>query len=163
DFPDIPIPTFDEFYASDGSGYEAYFFTGEKPLSGRGFIIRDGENPVGFISYCNFHLTQGISELDIWLSCEANCGKGYGTDALVSLGDYLHEKMDINTLIIAPSGKNTRAIRAYEKVGFQRTDLPMSAFLRSEYISLYGEGDYGADGTVILVKKFESQVSASCC
>jgi diamine N-acetyltransferase len=158
DYPDSPIPTYDEFFASDDGGYDVYFFTGEKPLSGRGFIIRNSEDaPVGFISYCNFHLAQGISELDIWLSCEANCGKGYGVDALVTLSDYLHETIGIHTLIIAPSAKNTRAIRAYEKAGFQRTERPMSAFLRPEYVPLYGEGDYGTDGTAIMVKHFTTQ------
>lgn len=153
DYPDIPIPTYEEFYASDDGGYTAYYFTGAKPNDGRGFLIVQDGQAVGFISYSAFHLKPGIAELDIWMDAEANCGRGLGVDALVALGKYLHSEMGFQQLIIAPSGKNTRAVRAYEKAGFVRTDRPMRDFLLEEYIPLFGDGDYGADETMILVKR----------
>ena len=155
DYPDIAIPTYEEFCASDRSGYEEYYFTGARPDDGRGFLIVDEEEPVGFVSYCAFHLKPGIAELDIWIKSEANCGKGFGVDALVSLGNYLNAAMGVHELIIAPSLKNARAVRAYEKAGFKKTGKPMSEFLTDEYVPLYGGGDYGPDETVILVKRFD--------
>lgn len=154
-YPNNPIPTYEEFCTSDDGGYTEYYFTGAKPKDGRGFLIVNGDETVGFISYCTFHLKPAIAELDIWMNAEANCGNGFGVDALISLSDYLNKEMDIRELIIAPSIKNTRAVRAYEKAGFKKTDKAMSEFLLDEYVTLFGDGDYGADETVILVKQFD--------
>ncbi|MDL2253469.1 GNAT family N-acetyltransferase [Ruminococcaceae bacterium OttesenSCG-928-I18] len=155
DHPNIPIPTCEDFYASDDGGYTEYYFTGAKPNDGRGFLIENEGTAIGFISYSAFHLKPAMAELDIWMSTEANCGNGFGVDALISLGDYLHKEMDFRQLIIAPSAKNTRAVRAYEKAGFEKTEKAMHEFLLDRYVPLFGDGDYGADETVILVKKFD--------
>ena len=156
DYPENPIPTYEEFCTDDNGGYTEYYFTGEKPGDGRGFIIEFGGKAVGFISYCAFHLKPFISELDLWMNSEANCGRGFGTDALIVLGDYLHDAMGIRELIIAPSRKNTRAVRSYQKAGFVPTDKHMSEFLREKYVSLFGGGDYGEAGTLIMVRRFEA-------
>ncbi len=151
DYPDKPVPTYEEFCETY---YEEYYFTGEKPLDGRGFLIVAGGETVGFVSYCAFHLKPSIAELDIWINSEAHCGKGYGTDALISLGDYIHKELGFRELIIAPSAKNLRAVKSYEKSGFEKTDKKMSEFLLEEYVSDYGEGDYGTDETCILIKTY---------
>ena len=155
DYPNSPIPTYEEFCTSDDFGYTEYYFTGTKPNDGRGFLIVNGEEAVGFISYCAFHLKPDTAELDIWMKDEANCGKGFGTDALISLGDYLHSNMYIRELIIAPSIKNTRAVNSYTKAGFRITNKVMSEFLLDEYVPVYGEGDYGMSETLLLVKTFD--------
>lgn len=152
DFPDIPIATYEQFC---DTYYVEYYFTGAKPQDGRGFLIISGEEPVGFISYSCFHLKPDTAEFDIWMNSEANCGKGFGVDALVALGGCLHQTMGICELIIASSTKNIRAVRAYEKAGFVKSRQPMRDFLLDEYIPLYGEGDYGTDGTALLVKRLE--------
>ena len=154
DYPEHPIPTYEEFYSSDNSGYNEYFFTGAKPQDGRGFLIVNEVEAVGFVSYCAFHLKPSIAELDIWLKSEACCGKGYGVDALQSLGEYLHNALGIRELIIAPSIRNRRAVRAYEKAGFARTNRAMREFLTEEFAEVFGCGDYGEEGTAILVKDF---------
>lgn len=151
DYPNTPILSFAEFC---DKGYDEYYFTGARPEDGRGFLIAEGGEPVGFISYSSFHLKPSVSELDLWMNSEAHCGKGFGTDAVIALGDFLNRTMGIAQLIMAPSRRNKRAIRAYEKAGFQKTDKPMTDFLLDEYASLYGEGDYGTDETYIMVKRF---------
>lgn len=110
---------------------------------------------IGFISYSSFHLKDSFAELDIWLKDEASCGHGYGTEAIILLSGYLKEKLEITELLIAPAEKNKRAIRAYKKAGFQRTDKAMTTFLSDSYKSLYGNGDYGISDTAILVKTLE--------
>lgn len=152
DYPEITIPTYEEFCEDY---YEEYYFTASKPDAGSAFIIESDGAPVGFISYSAFHLKPSTAELDIWMHREADCGKGFGVDALVALGDYLHGSLGIRELIIAPSSKNTRAVNAYEKAGFRKSDKPMVEFLQEEYISLYGGGDYGPDETAILTKRFD--------
>ena len=150
DYPDMLIPTFQEFC----DDYEDYYFTGVAPRDGQGFIISHDKTPVGFISYASSHLKPHISELDIWMNCEANCGRGFGTDAIVALGDYLNQTMGVCELIMAPAAKNVRAIQCYQKAGFEVSSKPMCDYLLEEYISQYGGGDYGEDETVVLVKRF---------
>jgi len=150
DYPDVIIPTFEEFY----DDYVDYFFNGSSHSKGRGFIIVSNEEPIGFISYSSYHLKPHKAELDIWMKNEANCGKGFGTDAIISLGDYLNEALDVHELIIRPSKKNVSAIKSYEKSGFKESDMPACDYLLDEYLSLYGDGDYGANETALLTKRF---------
>lgn len=155
DFPQNPIPSFEEFREE----YADFNFTGDKPLEGRGFIIKLGGRRIGFISYTGFHLKPGIAELDLWLPKLADCGHGYGTDALTALTTYLHDTLGYTTLIIAPAAKNQRAVRSYEKVGFTKTTEPMAHFLLPQYVAKYRGGDYGENETVILVKDTSDRTS----
>jgi len=150
DYPDVIIPTLKEFCED----YTDYFFTGAMPDSGRGYIIAHNKESVGFVSYSSYHLKPYKAELDIWLNSEANCGKGFGTDALVALGDYLNKTLEINELIIRPSVKNINAIKSYKKSGFEESNMPACDYLLEEYLSLYGDGDYGENQTALLVKRF---------
>jgi RimJ/RimL family protein N-acetyltransferase len=150
DFPDVIIPTYEEFC----DDYADYFFTGAEPHNGRGFMIVQNGETAGFISYCSYHLKPHISELDIWLNSEANCGKGYGTDAILTLGDYINQTLGIQKLIMAPAKKNTRAIASYKKAGFEESSEPMSAYLLEKYVPVYGGGDYGEEHTAVLTKTF---------
>ena len=77
-----------------------------------------GSESIGFIGYSCFHLRPGIVELGNWIRSEEHCGKGFGVDIIIALEYYLHEMLEINALIMAPSVKNIRAIWAYEKAGF---------------------------------------------
>ena len=148
-YPNVTIPSFEEFYEE----YAPYFFTGTSPADGRGFmIVHDGE-PVGFISYCSFHLKPKKSELDLWMNLEVNCGKGFGTDAIISLSDYLISAMGISEIIMRPSRKNTRAIRSYKKAGLEESDMQPGEYLLDEYLSVYGDGDYGEGETALLIKR----------
>ena len=149
DYPESPFPSFDEFY----DDYADYFFIGAAPADGRGFIILHGGEAVGFISYCSFHLKQHKSELDIWMNLEANCGKGFGTDAIISLAAYLGETMQVREVIMRPSLKNLRAIRSYKKAGLEESNQVPGDYLLDKYLSVYGDGDYGAGETALLTKR----------
>ena len=151
DYSENPISTWEEFF---DEGYEDYFFTGAESYKGRGFIIMREEQAVGFISYCSFHLKPKKAELDIWLNSERHCGKGYGTDAIVALGEYLNAELGVDEIIMRPSVRNLRAIRAYAKAGLSRTDRTAADFLLLEYMPLYGDGEYGAGGDALLCKRF---------
>ncbi|MAG44432.1 hypothetical protein CL633_00910 [bacterium] len=45
--------------------------------------------------------------------------KGYGTEALRILMQYLFEEFNLNRISISARANNPRAIRAYQKVGFK--------------------------------------------
>jgi len=123
--------------------------------NGRGFLICHNGEPVGFISYTCFHLKEGLAELDIWMNCEANCGKGFGTDAIITLSEHLNKALGIHGLIMRPSIKNARANKSYEKAGLRQSELSPSEYLLPDYVSVYGDGDYGAEESALLVKSFK--------
>ncbi len=122
DYPENPVSTWDEFFDAN-HGYADYYFTGAQPEKGQGFIISHKDEPVGFISYSAFHLQPHKAEMDIWLKSEAVCSKGFGTDAIIALGDYLNQVMGIKELIMRPAVKNLRANRSYEKAGLQPSNM----------------------------------------
>jgi len=140
-FPDHPAPTWGEFCAD----YKPHFFDGSSPELGRCFIIMVDCIPVGQVNYDVIDQHHQRTELDIWMSCEANCGKGYGPDALQTLCEYLFQTYGIVEFVMRPSARNHRAIRAYEKAGFQRVDCTPE-----QQEAEYGSCDYG--DSIVLIK-----------
>jgi len=121
DFSDHPVSTWEEFCQD----WNPHYFDGSKPDKGRCFVIMASEVPVGVICYndiCNVKDQHRITEIDIWMSCRANCGKGYGPGALETLCGYLSGELGITECFLQPSARNQRAIHAYEKAGFQRVN-----------------------------------------
>ena len=95
-FPDIPVPTWDEFCAD----YKPYYFDGSSPEKGRCYIIMADDHSVGQVNYNDIDSEHNRTELDIWMSCEANCGKRYGSDALQVLCTYLYDAYGVSEFII---------------------------------------------------------------
>jgi len=62
------------------------------------------------------------------------------------------------TFIIRPGKHNRRAARAYEKSGF-RVDVSFDPndYYTAEDVALWGNGDYGVDGTLNMVKRYNEQ------
>jgi len=114
--PNYRLPSWKEFC----DDYKDFFFDGSQPMIGRCYFIITHNIPVGHISYHRSHPHYQHVELDIWMNSEENCGKGYGSDALITLCNHLFDNFDIKEFIIRPSSQNNRAIHAYEKAGFQQ-------------------------------------------
>ena len=90
---------------------------------GSHFVIElDGET-VGFIqSYEEDDPMYRHASLDISLGSPW-LGKGLGRDALRTLAHYLIDERGHHRLTIDPAAHNTRAIKAYESVGFKPVGL----------------------------------------
>ncbi|MFH1030273.1 MAG: GNAT family protein [bacterium] len=142
DFPDNPIPTYEQFCLD----YKAYFFNGTEPKLGRCFMIIVDNNPVGQINYDKIDENNKRTELDIWMNCRANCGRGYGADALKTLCDYLFKKYGILEFVVRPSARNHQAVRFYEKMGFHRIKIT-----DEQQKIEFGRGDYS--DSIVLIKK----------
>ena len=139
-FPDKPIPSWEDFCAD----YTNHYFDGSAPELGRCFIILANKEPVGQINYNTIKDYKGLkrAELDIWLCSESVRGKGYGTDAILTLCQYLKQHFGVQEFMMQPSARNTRAIQAYEKVGFVRTSLSLEETLEQWGISDYYDSVY---------------------
>jgi len=90
---------------------------------GSHFVIElDGET-IGFIqSYEEDDPMYRHASLDISLGSPW-LGKGLGPDALRTLAHYLIDELGHHRLTIDPAAHNTRAIKAYESVGFKPVGL----------------------------------------
>jgi len=151
-YPESPIPDWEQFLED----FEDFYYQQEDQGLGSVLIISKDDDEIGCLCYACFHLTPKAAELDIWLNKLEHCGKGYGTSALRKLVEYLKLEKGIEKFIIRPSEKNTRAIRAYEKIGFKRVDDKMGtikAYLLPEFLHIYGDGDYGFQDTAVLIRE----------
>ena len=144
-FPDVPIPSFEQFCAD----YTDSFFSNAGEGEGRSFVIRAHGNNVGHISYSNVARKHALAELDIWMASLAYCGHGYGPDALAALAEHLREVYGFCRFLVRPSRRNRRAIAAYQRAGFSAVD-PVSALPQSHS----DKGDY--DDTICLLRVYDA-------
>jgi aminoglycoside 6'-N-acetyltransferase len=83
------------------------------------FVVEHRGNPVGFIQFVEEpeadyrHASIDVALHDRWH------GKGLGTDAVRTLARHLVRDRGHHRVTIDPAASNARAIRCYEKVGFQ--------------------------------------------
>jgi RimJ/RimL family protein N-acetyltransferase len=136
-----PWETFDEWC----DDWQEHYFTDEFPRRGCMFVVLNGDFPVGVIAYNEVDVMNRV-ELDIWMNSEANCGKGYGPDAIVTLCAYLRAEFGVRTFMMQPSARNPRAIRAYEKAGFVRTPATPEQ-IRAEW------GGVDSEDSVLMIRK----------
>jgi RimJ/RimL family protein N-acetyltransferase len=134
-FPDSPPATWEEFCED----HTPHFFEGEITERGRCFIMQVNGEDVGQIYFNDIETKNGIKrvELDMWMRAESYCGKGYGSDALEALCDFLAKRFGVEQFMVQPSARNPRARRAYEKVGFVSLDVPLGVTVKE-----WGPNDY---------------------
>jgi aminoglycoside 6'-N-acetyltransferase len=101
----------------DGARLHADYFEGES--RDRGFVILDGDEIVGLVSYWEENEPDyRHAGMDIFLAPDRH-GQNLGADALRTLARHLIDERGHHRLTIDPAVENTRAIRAYEKLGFR--------------------------------------------
>lgn len=101
-FPDEFVPTWEEFCED----HTPHFFEGEITEMGRCFIMQVNNEDVGQIYFNDIEERNGIKrvELDMWMRAERFCGKGYGSDALKALCDFLAKRLGVDQFMVQPSG-----------------------------------------------------------
>lgn len=149
DYPEHLIPSWDQFQEEFSDEY----YGEERVAFGVVYVLKDKGEEVGCLCSCSFHVREQCAELDIWLRARSFCGQGLGPRALRLLVARLRER-GIRRFLIRPAERNLRAIRAYEKAGFQRAHNKaetVRSFLKHEHQETYGAGDYGFKETAVLV------------
>jgi aminoglycoside 6'-N-acetyltransferase len=87
------------------------------------FAILDGDEVAGMIQYYEEEdVDYRHAGMDLFLGTPFQ-DRGLGTDAVRTLARHLIEERGHHRLVIDPDAENTRAIRAYEKVGFRRVGV----------------------------------------
>lgn len=109
------IPTWEELF----NDYKKYYFDGSQPEKGRCFAILLNDKIIGQVNYNDINRKNNSVELDIWIAKSSNTSRGCGSEALKTLMKYLYKELKIENFIICPSIENLRAIKAYQKAGFE--------------------------------------------
>lgn len=92
-------------------------------------LIAELDNrPIGFIQIIDpkeeeTHYWGDVEEnmraLDIWIGLATDLGKGYGTRMMKLALDKCFLPSEVNTVLIDPLKSNYRALKFYERLGFQ--------------------------------------------
>lgn len=125
--PGIPLPmTLEEetqWYDSRGKNKDKSIIFAILALPDKNLIGNVGLHDLDFK---NRRAAFGISIGD-----KAYWGKGYGTDATRTIVKYGFEQLGLNRIELEVYDFNPRAIRAYEKAGFQRDGIRRQALYRN--------------------------------
>lgn len=88
-----------------------------------GFVIELGDEAIGFIQcFEENDPMYRYAAIDLALHSDWQ-GKGLGPDAIRTLAKYLTGERGHHRITIDPAAHNTRAIKAYEKVGFKSVGI----------------------------------------
>ncbi|GAA5345117.1 UDP-4-amino-4,6-dideoxy-N-acetyl-beta-L-altrosamine N-acetyltransferase [Planifilum fimeticola] len=93
-------------------------------------IEKQSEKPIGVISLINIDYKNRNAECIIDIGEKAAWGKGYGTEAMKLLLDYGFLEMNLHRISLRVFSFNSRAIKLYEKLGFQQEGRSREAIFR---------------------------------
>lgn len=145
-------PTWDEFKEDESDA----FFLGSASSDGNYLLIRYNGEVIGSISYAINDSKVKHAELDIWISNKKYIGFGLGTEAINLVMNYVINNYEIKTFIIRPWSKNINAIKAYKKCGFREIeDFKPEEYYNEHELDDYGDGDYGKEETINLIKRYD--------
>ena len=109
---------------------------------------KDHDAQIGNISLFDINWKDRHAELGITIGDKDYWSQGYGTDAIRTILELAFDQMNLHRVVLRVHADNARAIRAYEKVGFQHEgDLRESVFRDGIYYDMVLMG--------ILDKEFE--------
>lgn len=89
---------------------------------------------IGNISIDELDWKNRSARLGIVIGEKEHWGRGYGTDAVISLLEFIFNEMNLHRIYLSVFDFNERAIRCYEKCGFRREgEARESLFRDGEY------------------------------
>lgn len=92
----------------------------QESADGQRFAVLNEKNVlIGTIGFRDFNIPARSASLFISIGDKNFWGKGYGTDALITFVRFLFSQWNLHRLSLDTWDGNTRAIKAYEKAGFQ--------------------------------------------
>jgi diamine N-acetyltransferase len=94
-------------------------FEGGSPFDPRGWIIRAGDEDVGFLRQGRIDLLRDVVELDVWLAARRHRGHGFGSAAIDIACEMLQRDCGVNRFVLRPSLRNVHALRAMRRAGFR--------------------------------------------
>lgn len=103
----------------------------------KGFVIahKDTEEYIGQVDLFNLDWKNRVADLGIVIGVKELLGKGYGTEAILVLQEFVFNRMNLNRLQLDVHAFNERAIRSYIKCGFKEEGRSRERFyIHGEYV-----------------------------
>lgn len=91
----------------------------------------DGDHLIGFVVLFNLKWRNQTAQLAIGIGDREYRGQGYGQEALHLILQYAFVELGLRRVSLTVLDYNTRAIHAYERVGFQREGIERRAIWRN--------------------------------
>lgn len=107
------------------------------------YIAELDDRAIGVIQVCDpakeethywGKMESGLRALDIWIGEESNLGKGYGKAMMELAIVKCFQDPDVKAIIIDPLTINTRAIKFYQKLGFNFVE---NRYFDEDYYAIY--------------------------
>ena len=86
-------------------------------------ITHSNHNPIGYVTLKGINDVTAKAEIGIAIMDRKYRSGGYGTEALTLSADYAFNTLHLFSLGLTVFPSNSRAIRAYKKVGFKEVDI----------------------------------------
>ena len=87
------------------------------------------DKPIGYVSIKGIDKVKGRAEIGIAIMDTKYRGKGYGTEALRQAVNYAFNELSLTLLGLTVFPSNQRAIKAYGKTGFSKTEILRNSWL----------------------------------
>ncbi|MCT4633387.1 MAG: GNAT family N-acetyltransferase [Firmicutes bacterium] len=120
----------------------SWYFEKRSPLKKRIFGIFLDKELVGFLTLKNINYLKRRAEMGIVMN-PSLVSRGFGTKAIKLLFDYVRRKTYLKTIWLKTASFNYRAIRSYDKCGFEikeRIHIPYES--QNNKYQLISEYDY---------------------
>ena len=88
-----------------------------------GIVLQDTDRLIGVTEIHHLDLHNRQASFGIMIGDMQEWGNGYGAEVTALLCDYVFSGLEMNRVWLHVDERNSRAIRAYEKVGFQYEGL----------------------------------------
>ena len=100
-------------------------------------IRKEDDTLLGNVGLLRIDYKDGKASLGIFIGEEDNLSKGYGSEAIKLILDFVFKEIRLHSVDLTVFGNNPRAIKAYTKCGFKEFGRRHDAiFHNGEYIDL---------------------------
>jgi len=109
----------------------------------KGFIIADKESEeyIGQIDLVNIDWKNRVAELGIVIGDEEKLGKGFGSEALMLLEEFVFNRLNLNKLQLTVHDYNKGAYKCYSKCGFKEEGrIRENFFINGRYTDIIHMG-----------------------
>jgi len=114
--------------------------------------------PIGFISLGEIDRENRKAEVGMLIGEKEFWDQGYGTDSLITLLDYLFREKCLNRVGLEVFEYNTRAKKAYEKIGFTVEGLQRKGlFRKNAFYDVYLMGILREDFEAVHNKRHQNK------
>lgn len=157
-------PFYDDYNFPDLDDYEIRHWFNERVYksSSKNFaVLLDGKLTIGLISLKNIRMILKVASLGIVFDPEY-INKGYGTTSLKAIIDYYFENMNMRALYLDVTKHNKRAIRCYEKCGFEIVkaySVKSEGIMEDEIPKIYTKNEYFVRNSIVYLYCYKMRLS----